>query len=701
MVYAMRDGSQEVLKLTIVRTDAEADDDILSAWPSYAKVDDAKSRSGPLGSAAASLARRLQRVRGEAPPSKPGAVTPLRTSPREESGDEPQPPPPEDQDAVRRAVLFDDARRDLPEDWEPVWSRSQNKYYYYSSSTQKCTWKKPPPALHQEQGAGSVVGRWTYPEGTYEVLKEQGELRYRESSLGVCGVLEERNGWLQVELMRCPGGAVAGPSTQFEHIGSLRLVRRDEGEPRVVSNFKGIGVDWEPAVVGLRAGDEDIYVPPRPGAGYEEMSPAPSWVQSGLNTPLDRRQAMKLAVAGAGAAAVVPAAAAALERLQRASSSDLAGPPAPEDQQAVKRAVLLEEASTELPEEWQPMFSRTQGKYYFMNSRTHATVWKKPPPDPNQVEGSGSVLGRWTYAEGTYVVTKEEGELRYREPAFGVFGVFEERDGWLQADLMRFCPAPRNPAGGITGTGRYEYIGTLRLVRRDEGEPRVVSNFKRSGQDWEASVIAVRGGDEEANIVGTWSYPNGSYTVRRKDNFLLYEEAQYGVFGLLQEVPGGWWQAELHTNRGRNDEHEEGLGFIRLKRKGADLISQFRTMEANDWEKKETLAKRVKDAAICGTWQYPEGSYVVSQRGGLSVYEEPSCGISGVLTEGSSGWYEGVLKVKLTGEKAKADPRGERSIGKIRLQRRGAVMVSRFQNISSQEWERDITATLATEKCKV
>lgn len=373
--------------------------------------------------------------------------------------------------------------------------------------------------------------------------------------------------------------------------------------------------------------------------------------------------------------------------------------PVPEDGDAAARAVLLDEARRDLPAPWLAIWSRSRYKYYYFNPKSQDSFWFRPKPNPGEPaseEDSGSIVGSWAYSDGAYTIAIVDNELRYREEAHRLHGVVEEHDGWLVADLMLVSDDSFELSGAMTGG---EFNGRLRLLRKGS---TVVSNFQRVGPDpdgvWGEDVVATKSMRLEIpeaadSLVGSWSYQDGTYSVSRKQDRLLYEETCYSIYGWLVEVSDGWMEAEVWTLSTSTSEPAHRVGWIRLKRHGLRIVSNFRAQEDSEWEPESIATKEV--GSVEGEWIYPDGTYTISNKHGFLLYQEPSCGIYGVLQQDPSGWMEADLQAAVEGAGGSSDTLGteEKRIGKIRLQRRGTTVVSNFRRSHVEPWERDIVAT--------
>jgi len=360
--------------------------------------------------------------------------------------------------------------------------------------------------------------------------------------------------------------------------------------------------------------------------------------------------------------------------------------------ESARKALLIDESRRELPAPWLAIWSKSQQKYYYFNPTTQESEWRKPLPNPDnegEEESNGSIVGSWMYPDGAYTISKHGNELRYSEDAHGIHGIVHEQDGWLVVDLRL-----------VRGQGeegvldQAESIGRLRFLAMGQA---VISNFQRAGsQVWEEDVVASKAMRMErpegpSSLVGTWSYHNGTYSVSRKEDRLLYEESCYGIYGWLEEVEEGWMFAELRALGHHPGEPAETVGFIRLKRHGPHIVSNYKGPDDVDWEHESFATKEV--GSVEGEWVYPGGAYTITNKQGFLLYEEALVGIYGVLQQEASGWLEADLLTAAQDGGGRNEEHDEKKVGKIRLQRRSNTLVSNFRANEVAPWERDIVAT--------
>lgn len=367
------------------------------------------------------------------------------------------------------------------------------------------------------------------------------------------------------------------------------------------------------------------------------------------------------------------------------------------------RAGLCDEAKHELQAPWTPVYSKSQERFYFFHPVTEETSWRKPTVSHVEVGNGkrpGTITGMWTYEEGTFVVERVNDVLVYSEEAHGIFGLVEEDAGTLFVELKTTmndsdrCPEPLKVAhnrGMLAGRP----IGFLKLERKGE---ILLTSFRKSPQvawgEEQVSKHITRSCKREnhGSIIGTWSYHEGTYSVfrRKQDGLLMYEETCYRIFGLLKEEEDGWFSGRIATLKMDDEDGNlvpEHVGEIRLQRRGRQVFTQFRATPTDGWEQEVGATKECK--SVEGSWKYAEGSFTISFKHGFLTYEDAAHGTFGILTWDSSGWYEADVFIReLLEQSAYSDDRSR--VGKIRVQRRGAYLVTNFRKSELSPWDPDI-----------
>lgn len=367
------------------------------------------------------------------------------------------------------------------------------------------------------------------------------------------------------------------------------------------------------------------------------------------------------------------------------------------------RAGLCDEAKKELLAPWTPVFSKSQERFYYFHPVTEETSWRKPTVSHVEVGSGkrlGTIVGMWTYEHGTFAIQRINDALVYTEEAHGIFGLIEEDNGTLFVVLLtpmnddERCPEP-NKVAANRGHLEGRPLGFMKLESKGDV---LVTRFRKSKEvEWgpdqiSNSIVRSCKRENHASIVGTWSYHEGTYSVfrRKQDGMLMYEETCYRIFGLLKEDESGWFMGRLATLK-MNDEDgkllPEHVGEIRIQRRGRQAFSQFRATPTDPWEAEVASTKECK--SVEGSWKFAEGSFTISFKHGFLTYEDAAHGTFGILTWDSSGWFEADLFIKeIINEQDYSDDQSR--VGKIRVQRRGAYLVTNFRKSELSPWDPDI-----------
>jgi len=363
------------------------------------------------------------------------------------------------------------------------------------------------------------------------------------------------------------------------------------------------------------------------------------------------------------------------------------------------KALKLDYALRELPEPWTAVFSTSQNKYYYFNPDTEETTWRKPFGVHGAMrQGIGSIIGTWSYESGNFTVDRVRDVLVYFEEAHGVYGLIEERKNELIVEMLAHASdlerLPKqievcNCRGFIAG----KPMGQLRFQRKGEC---LVTHYRKEtsapwGEEHSSHHITRASAKEDTNsAVGTWTYPQGTYSVarRKQDGMYLYEETCYRIYGLFADEDG-WVVGKIYTLRTTDDGKltYELVGHMRLQRRGRKVASQFRVKEEDTWENESFAVREAR--SIAGEWKSASGSFKITVSNGFWSYEEANNDLFGVLVADSSGWFEADLFYRNDDPNASID---DLRAGKMRVQRRGEYLVTNHRRKAADPWEADVLA---------